>query len=433
LGSGYTKINIFEFLYLTVLSLLFAQGLVENLYDLQVPVWAMVVFLMLTIYLMSICINKGKIKSPLLLKLAFIFTIGIFLRNFVLGFNFLNTLMASRGPIIGLAIALVISHTCTNQAKLERIVSFIMYFCLFSAIIAILQYIFPGSLFCSWTRAGDLRPSGLFYYAIPFSYALCSAMPLLLANLLYKKKVARKYKFHFVILGIIFLGLLLSLVRSSILGVILSCGYVAVKMMKIKPKTILLICLSIALTVLLFFQMDVYLYGQQTERSNLSYSRTFSGRVALAYAYGILSFKRPLGIGRTSNEDITEEVYSFGSHLQGASWIKTTSVHNNFILTSVYYGLIAGFGLVFFYLFIYKELSRLEFIFRSSNQKGMWLIVGLKGVIISYMTTSFFHNNGPFLLDIIVWYYIGMVMALLKIFHHHKRALPVKFTFTQTV
>jgi len=41
--------------------------------------------------------------------------------------------------------------------------------------------------------------------------------------------------------------------------------------------------------------------------------------------------------------------------------------------------------------------------------------VGLLGGFIAYLVNSLFHNNGPFIGDIINWYFIGVALAINKL------------------
>jgi O-antigen ligase len=246
------------------------------------------------------------------------------------------------------------------------------------------------------------RIAGLAYFNIPLAYQLVALAPLVFSLLFFSKTKSVERFFLGISFTVILLALILSLSRSAILGGLAGMLTVLIlsdhRFKEVKLTTFAVLSMS---TVLLFEPLKHRIFPLE----NL-----FVDRTALYAAALKMISDSPFGIGIGQfNVNAAKYLPELSSY-EDAGLILLQTPHNHFLNITVYTGFIGGLLLIGLYYIIFKGLFDLK---NKTNENYVRiLVIGLTGSYSGYIINSMFHNGGPFLGDIIVWYIIGITMFL---------------------
>lgn len=260
----------------------------------------------------------------------------------------------------------------------------------------------------------DLRARipGLAYFAVPLSYQLGLIIPILIGfygNAGVKIRMILRY-----MLLICFFALLMTLMRSAIMGILMGGVYLLYKKQsRFKYFKFIMGIFALAIGLLLVAPASERL--QTLDDSAM-------GRLPLALAGLKITQSHPFGIGMGQYSEYAETMYDEFRDYQGAAFMLQTSSHNQFINTLVAYGIPGFLLLMVLYVQLFKTLSVLM---RSSDRFLNSMGLGLSGALISYTVNSFFHNAGLYYGDVYIWYFVGLILALHKLELQHKREASI--------
>lgn len=248
------------------------------------------------------------------------------------------------------------------------------------------------------------RIPGLAPYSVPFAYALCAFSPLFIALSSSPRRPKSEiicFRSAAVISGI---AILLTLSRSAILGFFISIAYIGISGKSVARKILISILGAfMVLAALLIPNVHTRIRSNnENERGTLARS-VLGLRIAL---------QNPLGTGGAS-QAYTESVDSnFGAiyEYQGAQASNIESPHNQFINTLAYYGVAGFILLIACYYCIFKLLREIREIPGSKFISSC--AVGLEASFIAYTIHSLFHNAGPFIGEIYIWYLVAALLML---------------------
>lgn len=252
----------------------------------------------------------------------------------------------------------------------------------------------------------DLRGhiAGLANYSIPLAYSLCAFTPLFLAMLNVRSGVSRHDKlFFYIVLSLSILALMLSLSRSAMLG--MGVGFVLVFMGRQELRKRISVSLAFVVFVSLILLIPVVRYrvSQNTESTRGTMARTILG-VNMA-------IDNPLGTGgggTRSFKESFEENFGLIYDMEGAQSRNIAAAHNQFINTSIYYGVL-GLGLLcYFYFYVFKLIYSLKD--PKCGDFYSSFAVGAEASLVAYIIHSFFHNAGPFMGEQYIWYLLALII-----------------------
>jgi hypothetical protein len=289
-----------------------------------------------------------------------------------------------------------------------------------SATIGILQAIFRGPFYdfkgflighTDLARI-DIRgeASGLALYSLMLAYQIVCVLPIFLSFFIFLTFKKRE-RFMITVTAIIFaLSLLLTKVRSAIVGV--SFCIVGMMFLKRKSTKSVLSRKVVILSAAVIFVIFIYLLFPVTELISL-HDRSAQARLPLNVIGITIALQHPLGIGSLSEfNEFSTDNYEIVAHMEGAEAVRYIAPHNQFLNTLLCWGIPGFTVLLLFFFFKFRVLTRLL----RSRDNFVWSVsFGILGVSVAYIITSFFHNAGPFTGDIFYWYVIGLIPALVRI------------------
>lgn len=250
------------------------------------------------------------------------------------------------------------------------------------------------------------RIAGLESYSIPLSYSLCAFIPLMAAISYAKGILSRFERIFFTLVAVLSsLAVLLSLVRSAILGIGIGVAYVILKRGETKGKIRAALLLGVLVVLGLSIPAVNYRMQQNTESTRGTIARTILGlRMAI---------NNPLGTGGGSSRAFQEsfdryygEIYD----MDGAQNKNIAAAHNQFINVATYYGYLGFMLLCIFYFYIFKLTSYLKD--QGCGTFVVTCVVGAEASVIAYTVNSMFHNAGPFMGEVYFWYLLAVIIML---------------------
>ncbi|HDN74013.1 MAG TPA: hypothetical protein ENG16_03195 [Archaeoglobus sp.] len=371
----------------------------------------------LSIYVaLTIILMKRKVPMPstvrAIFKISLILVGWMFVRELFAGaeFRIYSNVLVGR-ILLGMFISFCIWFFITDIKGLKFLVYGLIIVIAISAAIGIGQYFVGEPFIRLWKMTGcvlhkerELRLgyiAGLAGFSVAFAYELCISVPLVFGLTL-----TRQYKKKFgVIFLILLLALLLTQTRSAIIGALVGMAVVTrFSLARGRLKTTLLI-LSLGTIVYLLFgiyvnpRMMAFTKGSAIKRLPLFLTATLTG------------FAHPLGVGRESYLEVASGFFEEVEELPGADVVLKAAPHNQFLNMLAFYGFPGLVLLLIFYVLLFRLLRPIKNY--APFLKGAQ--VGLLGGFIAYLVNSLFHNNGPFIGDIINWYFIGVALAINKL------------------
>lgn len=406
---------------------------------LWVSPWNYFIFFLATIVILALFL-KGKIKinkySQRIWIVSILFLVWVTIINLIQGIELPIILTNNLKLISVFLLGFCTMFFIKNEKQLKLFSYSLIFFMSISAFVGIMQF-FGIDFFWKLREFFGINPNhivgqqilqrdrvpGLAYFSIPFGYQLASIVPFVFGILLVKKKSFLKNISLKIALGICLLGLLASLSKSAIIGGII--GLFAVMFLTLEPKKRKK-KIIFSIMILIFIILILNSFTNNLILGNFSNSTDSAlSRIPLFLTAFKIFLSNPFGIGTGQFNQYGAEFFSELSHLPGAYHILTTSSHNQFLNTLVYYGIFGLLLLLAFYYYIFKGLFRIYKYFNGSFIKG--ITIGLIGSFIAYIINSMFHNAGPFLIDPFNWYFIGITMFLfnycgkyLKSYEQHK-------------
>jgi len=377
------------------------------------------------LFFMEIAIKKKTFTlSKTQIKIISTYSLFILISFFINIFNGVNIYKIANlylgNYVYAFVVMILIMILINDKVKLKQYVFFLILLVTFNSFIGILQYFDIGF---AWQIRDTLgygglevvrrqiisreRIVGLSLYSIPFSYLLCTVLPINIIIFLYSKKKSIKrtiLKFAFILN---FLALILSGTRSALLGVSVSIFIIIIRNNKWINKLIYI------LTSFIFFVLSFFVFNLRNMRM-FSINTSVYSRIPLAIVGFKIFADNPLGAGMGAYAKYSTKYYNLVQDMRGAEQILNVgSSHNQFINIAVYYGVIGLILSIIFYYFIFKSLN---FIKNNTNNKFNEMIaVALQFSFLSYIINSLFHNGGPFMGDVINFYFIGLVLGFINI------------------
>jgi hypothetical protein len=321
---------------------------------------------------------------------------------------------------VSIVITIIIYLLIDNSAKLRQYLYIMSFALVVSAIVGILQLLFGGvfydfkALFVGHSDLSqiDIRgeASGLALFSLMLAYQIVCVLPVFISVFLYSTVEKWERFFISIISAILAVGLLLTKVRSALVGTTvwmvgaMFCYRKGTKV--VLNRKIVILSTGIALVIF------IYLLFPLKEIMSLR-DRSAQARLPLNVIGVSIALEHPLGIGSIEEfNEFSVGNYEVVAHMKGAEAVRYLSPHNQFLNTLLYWG-IPGF-LMLMLLFYYK--FRVLFRLLRCRDDLIWAVAfGILGVSIAYIITSFFHNAGPFTGDIFYWYVIGLIPALVRI------------------
>ncbi len=350
------------------------------------------------------------------LLIFFIFVIiSYFVDLFIGGLRFYSesNLRRLTRIILPILIAICTVYFIREKKDIKNIILFIIFCMDISAFVAIMQFFNINFFWKLRLIQGEPplfvyeRICGLSNYALNLSYYLSILVPLTAWAFISKSYSKRKI-FLFFSLIILSFCLILSLTRSAILGSFIG---IFITLFWARKSYTLKLFIPIGLCIAtIFATVNPNRLSRITslEKGGLE-------RIPMAITALNIAMDHPLGIGSTGK--YFELVRQFGSKYyqeakkyKGGRDIVGTTSHNNFLNVLMYWGWISFVILIFFYIYIFRELFGLIAESRDSFIKDSSM--GLLAGFIAYIVNACFHNAGPFLGEYFFWYFIGILAGL---------------------
>lgn len=251
--------------------------------------------------------------------------------------------------------------------------------------------------------------AGLANYSIPLAYSLCAFIPLFL-SLIHVKNIGSKLDKYFfsVVVLISGIAMMLSMSRSGILG--MGVGTIMVMFNKVSLRRKIGVSLVFALFVAIVFIIPAV---QDRLTQNTESTRGTAARTILGLH---MALDNPLGTGGGMSRsfiDSFEENYIKVYDMEGAQARNISAPHNQFIDTSIYYGFLGLALLILFNFYAFRIMADLK-----NGQDGDFVnsvAIGAEGSLMAYIIHSMFHNAGPFMGELYIWYLLATVISLSRI------------------
>lgn len=344
-----------------------------------------------------------------------IFLWEVFVNQFIHAQSFTVFIRTTAKVFIPILLSFLIYVVIQTKDQFNEYIFILVLLISVSALMGILQYLGISGAWKLREMQGPIlhrsEPAGLALFVLHLSYQLGFTLPLVFSiimrrNLLHKKNIF--YVLAFISMAI---GLILTTVRSAISGALIGLIITLVIIKKFKKGLILLLILTVFM-LLLFSYMDTSRSRRLTSITDISDSSAAT-RVPL-FLTGIKVAKDNLlfGVGSGRFQEQTEDYYRDVFHMRGAPIIFSTTPHNQFINTLVYFGIPALLLLLYFYFKLIKGLFKTQKTTHDNYYR--YISAGLIGSFISYIINSFFHNAGPFISDPYNWFFIGAALVLFK-------------------
>jgi hypothetical protein len=368
-------------------------------------------------------IHRGNISiSPVVRR---ILQISAVMMGWIVVVNILNGLplttsldilaLLAVSAIIGWATSVVLS----SETMIKWFVAFLIGGLALSSFVAVMQY---GGVDLFWQMRLALgvdpnnvvgmqiidrvRVPGLSYYSINLANQLVWAAPLVL-GLLIARPTNRWLTFGLVMLAsLLAAGALVTLTRSAVIGLIASYPVIMI-LSKVRPRASKAdsgALASVAVVALVIVALTVF-----SETRLLTVVET-SPRYTMVFASFLISSLHIFGVGTSQFSAAVLEIYPQIQHLSDAGRLLSTSAHNQFLNTLVYYGFPGLTILILFYIVLLRSVLRSSL--RASSPLTRGLAIGLGGGYAAYLVNSLFHNAGPFIGDPFHWYFVGLTGAL---------------------
>lgn len=409
------------FFYLTVLCIIFDQ-LFASFHIWILPprnyvscLLLLIVFTNLKFFVKKLLSLPKSIKNQFLLIFVFSFVVLIssLFHSYSIGRVFNNTVSTLLVPFLTYMTAVVF----INKKENIKLLIYVSIACVtISAFVAVMQF-FNVELF--WqirmkladidkvykssyiidTIVNRRKIPGMTLYSVTLSYQLVTMPAILLsiffADLRYSFATRLLLIFCFIIiLG----GLLVSEVRSAVLGQVLALGFVMIKYHKNIASYLVVILL---LSIIYFYGIpklnDIDFKPFQVIVNRLSNYDDESAKVrkpAALIALKILIGNPIFGVNVYQYTEIAEK-YSVEIEENDLNRSATQiAPHNSWLNMGVTYGIFSILIALIFYIKLYKILTIVE---RKSNDTLLKSVsIGIKSGAIAYFVNNFFHNASIF-------------------------------------
>ncbi|HEC93680.1 MAG TPA: O-antigen ligase domain-containing protein [Candidatus Atribacteria bacterium] len=385
----------------------------------------------------ELIIHKGKnlkaisgfIKIPLIILMVGIM-INIFLNTpFTNYFRWIVTFLSNISTVIFLGLFI------KDEKILKKVVNIFIFILGINALVGIFQYIGIEQAYTIrqyLTKveiyAHQGRVLGLSRTCIEYAYVLQLGFALLLGLLFWQDKKRRIERiFLYISIWIIGIALILNGTRSAIGGIVLSILFYTFFDKKLlgekiyTPKRIFAIFFVILVLGFSTFSI-LKMLGLEyilSPRQILLKDPSAIGRIPRVKLALNVFIHHPLGVGGWNN--YVEKINFYWKNLgisRGIYW-NEFSVHNHFLRTFVYYGIVGG---ILFILYILKLLKTCIVNYKnaafSNYLKGVFL--GGAIFIVAYCFNIFFHNAGPLAGDNLFWFWVGIIVSGINIVKNKK-------------
>lgn len=359
-------------------------------------------------------------KVRFLLSIVGIYLVWVLVRGIFVEHNIWFWLYwIARRIAAPLLIALLMLFLIHKKADLIKFCYAVVAFIFITSVIGVLQYFNVSNIFWRMREVlgidesigyqvhGRVRIPGLASYVVPLSYQLLSAVPLLMALVLSRLKLAAPKGITALALIIVSLCLVLTFMRAAILGSFLGSVIVFVWMFRSKitdywtPLFVLLV--GLCLLFLVFFQ-------EHPRKEILKLGGTYYERIPVFLVASKVLAANPIGVGYHYLEEAAE-FYPTVFHLARSEAVLWAFPHNIFLTIGVTLGFPAILLITIFYFYIIKYLYQAS---KTGDKAYKVLSIGILGTFVSYLTNAMFHNASPFFADPFNWFFIGIALVVIN-------------------
>jgi len=357
----------------------------------------------------------SKTKKILGISIA-IFLWEVFVNQIIHGQSFTVFIRTTAKVFIPVLLSFLIYVVIQTKDQFNKYIIILVFLISVSALIGILQYFGISEAWKLREIQGPVfieqEPAGLALFVLHLSYQLGFILPLVFSIIIRRNLLHKKNVFYILSFLSIVIGLILTTVRSAISGALIGLFLTLIIIKKLKKGLLLLLILTVFI-LLLFSSMDTSRSQRLTSITDITDSSAAT-RIPL-FLTGINVAKDNLlfGVGSGKFQEQTEDYYRDVFHMRGAPIIFSTTPHNQFINTLVYFGIPALLLLLYFYFKLIKGLFMTQKTTHDNYYR--YILAGLIGSFISYIINSFFHNAGPFISDPYNWFFIGAALVLFKL------------------
>lgn len=354
-----------------------------------------------------------------ILIVSFALVSWMFMRELLTGTDVLSALKVISGRVfVGILIAFSMLFLIDNVTSLRFCTYLLLAGITFSGIVGLGQYFIGEPFIRLWELTGGYLPrlgelqrgwiAGLASYSIPFSYQLCTFVPLVF-GLISARSIKHK-NVYFIIFLILVASLFLTQSRSAVVGAVI--GMIVILWSVGWAKRLVHLSLFVCFAAVAYLLYGIYVNPRMITFTELSAQM----RLPLFLAAVWTGFTNPLGTGRLAYLGIASSAYELVEELPSAEAVFVHTAHNQFLNILGYYGIPGLILLIVFYIFLFR-LLRLKHMSLSSSAPGFLngMRLGLLGGFVAYLVNSLFHNAGPFVGDPFHWYFIGLALATNKL------------------
>jgi len=355
----------------------------------------------------------------LLLQISLSLVAWMFIANLLSGTSLGQTLHVVGGKVfIGVIIAFCVWYSANSVNKLRYLIYVLIAGVAISAFVGIGQYLVGEPFISIWAKTGGnlgrmweiqrkVVIAGLAGYSVPFGYQLCAAIPLTFALLLSVKSRLGKM-WWLSLLSLLGIAVVLSVQRSATIASM--AGIILITWFYLSRYRLLYTSLGVSFGTIVYFSAGLYFSKKFVVLSTAS----TLARIPLWITALLVGLYHPLGTGVAGYMEAARAVYGMVSHLPASQYALELTSHNQFLNILGYYGFPGLFLLLIFYFLLFKILIHAY----KRAPKGTFVHnagLGLLGASVAYVVNSLFHNAGPFIGDLVNWYYIGLILALDKV------------------
>lgn len=251
-----------------------------------------------------------------------------------------------------------------------------------------------------------VRPIGLAASPIALSYQLALAAPLVFAGASTTRQSLRP--FAWVVFLVMLIALIVNGTKSAVLGAGAGCCIVLWKLgaatgWRRFTATVLLGVVTTGVVLMVPEESG----GSALTRFRSLGAESDQTRIAMLAGTWVVVSRSPLGVGVGARQAELASTQVELAELEGSEVLERTTVHNQAADVLMTYGLPGLMLLLAFYWQLWRVYQRGAVAARRPSA----LRLGLGAGIVAYVLNSLAHTGGPFTGDIVVWYFIGLLVA----------------------
>ncbi|MEN3044326.1 MAG: O-antigen ligase family protein [Candidatus Hydrothermales bacterium] len=311
-----------------------------------------------------------------------------------------------------------------EKKDLNLLLLSLLIFLVFNFLISFFQYFLPDSIIARFWKVEigeyywSLRVKGVFYHSNSYSAFINLALIMILSFILYSESRLLKYSLIFILFSAVF-TIFLTFSRAGYLSLFLSIYFFCFFYLLKKGKAKILIFYTI-LTIILF-AIFLFIIKLISPSIYLRFESILWGRREISILIRTIFWKEAIKIF------INNPIKGLGSGQFAFTDFSQIHLHahNAFLNFLVELGIL---GFIVFIVFLYKIFRFLLDIFRKTNEREIFLIIGLITGWISIIFQLFFDYywlNAIYDMEIKFFFlYILITILLTKFYFKEKLQIP---------